>query len=96
MEKIIIAQWRIKKSETARILERLAELSQKTRSEPGNLSYAVYQSENDPSELILHECYVNAEAVEVHKNSEHYQRIVVNEIIPHLESREIISVKRLA
>lgn len=95
MEKELIVKWKIKESETARILELLPILTEKTKKEEGNLFYAIYQSEKDPNELILHERYVNADAVEAHKNSEHYQKIVVGEIIPYLEIREVTIVKRL-
>lgn len=96
MEKTILVKWKIKGSETPRILQRLPELTRKTRGEPGNLSYAIYQSETDPNELVLHECYVDADAMEAHKRSEHYQQIVVKEIIPHLEVREVIPVRKLS
>ncbi|MBD2593304.1 antibiotic biosynthesis monooxygenase [Nostoc sp. MBR 210] len=95
MEKIIIVKWRIKESETSRILKLLPELAEKTRSEEGNISYMIYQSENDPCELILCEHYTDTTAAESHRQSEHYKRIVAEEIIPYLESREVISVKKL-
>lgn len=95
MEKIVIVKWRIKESETSRILKLLPELAEKTKSEEGNISYTIYQSESDPCELILCEHYTNTAAAESHKRSEHYKRIVAEEIIPHLEAREVILVKKL-
>lgn len=95
MERELIVKWKIKESETVRILELLPTLAEKTKEEKGNLFYAIYQSENDPNELLLQERYADVEAVEAHKNSEHYQKIVVDEIIPHLEIREVTIVKRL-
>lgn len=95
MEKIVIVKWKIKESETSRILKLLPELAEKTRAEEGNISYTIYQSESDPCELILCEHYTDATAAETHKLSEHYQRIVAEAIIPHLEDREVIAVKQL-
>jgi len=95
MEKELIVKWKIRESETARILELLPTLAENSKKEKGNLFYAIYQSENDPNELILHERYSDIEAAEAHKNSEHYQKIVVGKIIPHLEIREATIVKRL-
>jgi autoinducer 2-degrading protein len=95
MERELIVKWKIRESETARILTLLPELAEKTKNEEGNLSYIIYQSENNPNELILHERYTDQDAVEAHKASEHYQRIVVNEVVPHLEIREVVIVKRL-
>ena len=95
MERELIVKWKIRESETSRILKMLPELAEKTKNEKGNISYAIYQSESNPNELILHEHYTDQNAVEEHKSSEHYQRIVLNEIIPHLEIREVVVVKRL-
>lgn len=92
---IVIVKWKLKHSEALRVLALLPELAESTRGEPGNVSYAIYQSKENPQELILHEEYVDAAAAEAHRQSEHYKRIVVNEIIPHLEVREVISVKKL-
>lgn len=92
---IIIVKWTIKESETSRVLALLPDLAEKTRAEPGNVSYSIYQSESSSRELILHEEYVDAAAADAHQRSEHYGRIVRNEIIPHLEGREVMVVKRL-
>lgn len=92
---IVIVKWKIKESETSRILALLPELAEKTRSEPGNVSYVIYQSDGSPRELILHEEYVDAAAADAHRQSEHYRRIVRDEIIPHLEVREVAVVKKL-
>ena len=95
MEKEIIAKWKIKESETNRILKLLPELAETTKKEKGNLFYTIYQSETDPNELILHERYADADAAETHKKSDHYQNLVVKEIIPHLDGREVTFVRKL-
>jgi len=96
MERTVIVKWRVKESDVDRILAMLPELAEKTRSEKGNISYTIYQSESDPRELILYEQYVDAEAADAHRQSEHYKRIVLGEIIPQLEVREVAVVKKLA
>src|SRR5262245_26384465 len=48
MSKTVIARWRIKASETSRLVAMLPKLAEKTRSEPGNLLYTVDQSASDP------------------------------------------------
>jgi len=95
MEKELIAKWKIRETETPGILKLLEELVEKTRNEPGNISYHIYQSTDNANELFLHERYVDSDAVEVHKNSEHYQQIVLGKIIPHLETREVTLLKKL-
>jgi quinol monooxygenase YgiN len=95
MEKELIVKWKIKETETAGVLKLLPALAEETKKEAGNIAYAIYQSENNPNELTLHERYVNEEALEAHKNSVHYQTIVAGKIIQHLEVREVIFVKQL-
>lgn len=95
MEIELNVKWVIRETETPRILSLLKELVDQTRNEKGNLSYNIYQSVNNANELILHECYVDSEAMEVHKNSEHYLEIVARQIIPHLETRELSVLKKL-
>lgn len=95
MEKELIVKWKIKETETAAILELLPALAEETRKEEGNIHYAIYQSEGNPNELLLHERYATTEAMETHKNSEHYQTIVAEKILPHLETREVYVLKRL-
>jgi quinol monooxygenase YgiN len=95
MEKDLFVRWKIRETETQRILDLLPQLVEKTRNEKGNLSYNIYQSDNDANVLILHERYANAEALEVHKSSAHYLETVATQIIPHLEVREVTSLKKL-
>ncbi len=93
MSKQLIVKWKIPEPEIPRILALLPELAAKTRSEEGNISYAIYQAENDPGLIILHEEYLSAEAIEAHRKSDHYQRIVAAGITPYLEIREVTEVK---
>lgn len=94
MKKELFVKWKIKSTETERILKLLPALAEQTKNEKGNLSYSIYQSTTDPNEFILHECYEDEEAADAHKNSRHYQEIVVAEIIPNLEIREVTIVKK--
>jgi autoinducer 2-degrading protein len=95
MEKELIVKWKIRETETPGVLDLLQELVDKTRNEPGNISYHIYQSADNVNEIILHERYVDSDAVELHKSSDHYQQIVLGQIIPHLEIRELTIVKKL-
>jgi autoinducer 2-degrading protein len=95
MEKELIVKWKIRETETQRVLGLLPQLVENTRNEKGNLLYSIYQSVDDANVLILHERYVDAEAVEVHKASVHYQEIVAGQIVPYLEVREVSGVKKL-
>ena len=45
-----------------------------TRKEPGNLRFDVLQCADDPSRFFLYEVYRSPEAVQAHKETEHYKR----------------------
>ena len=95
MKTTIFVKWILEASGAARVLALLPELAAKTRSEPGNLLYDVYQSEREPREILLHEQYVDADALAAHRQSEHYESLVVKGIMPHLEQRELMMMKKL-
>ena len=75
----------------------LPALAEQTKNEKGNIpiQFSIYQSGSDPNEFILHECYVDKHAEDSHKNSEHYLKIVVEGIIPHLEILEVTVVTKI-
>ena len=55
---------------TEQALRRMVE---QTRSEPGNLRYDLFVREGEVLAFELFELYVDAAAVEAHRNSAHYQ-----------------------
>jgi quinol monooxygenase YgiN len=73
----------------------LPALAEQTKNEKENISYSIYQSGSDPNEFILHECHADKHAEDSHKNSEHYLKIVVEGIIPHLEILEVTVVTKI-
>lgn len=86
----VYAQWQVKEGKLNAVLEIMKEAAQKSSEEAGNLFYKIHQSKTDENTLILFEGYENETAVEFHRNSEHYQSLVVKQIIPLLENREVI------
>lgn len=95
MEKELIVLWKIREEELANVMRLLPELVEKTKGEAGNLHYAIYQSADSRTEIILHERYKDEAALNAHKDSAHYQQIVVGQIIPTLETRRPIIVTKL-
>lgn len=95
MEKEVIVKWKIREGKINEVLKLLPELAQQTRKEEGNLFYTIYQSEENPNELVLHERYADGQALHAHKFSEHYLKIVRNQILPLLETREVMLVQKI-
>jgi quinol monooxygenase YgiN len=75
-------------AEVERILETMVEY---TRAEPGCERYEVLRSVEDPRRFLLFEVYKDELALEAHVNSAHFQRYVLGEAMPRLETRERIS-----
>jgi quinol monooxygenase YgiN len=90
------AKWRVKEGQLETVLSLLVELTAKSTSEEGNLFYEIHQSNSDTNTLILFEGYKDESALEEHRHSEYFQTLVVEEIIPLLEEREIVVATRLS
>jgi quinol monooxygenase YgiN len=85
----VIARWRVTPGKLAEVSALLDELITCSRAEPGCRSYRVFADEVDPNRLVLVEEYANAAAVDAHRATEHFQRLVLGRIVPLLESREV-------
>jgi quinol monooxygenase YgiN len=88
MAYVVSALWRAQEGEEGRIARIIEELTEPSRAEPGNLFYQAHRSPDDPRLFYLYEQYVDESGYQAHQGSEHFQRLVVGEAIPHLESRE--------
>ena len=66
-----------------------AELRFGSLAEPGCLGYEVFRHVDDPGALLLLERYRDSAALEAHRHSGHYRELVVDRILPLLESRHV-------
>lgn len=51
----------------------LRDVLEPTRAEPGCLRFDLFAGEDRPPTLHLHEVFVNAAAIDVHRRTQHYQ-----------------------
>ncbi len=86
----VFAKWQVKDGHIDTVLALLTQAVRESRKEEGNLFYQVHQSNTDANTLILFEGYADEAAVTAHRNSEHFQTVVVGQIVPLLENREVI------
>lgn len=89
------AKWQVKEGKLDAVLQLMKEAAEKSTQEEGNLFYKLHQSQEDQNTIVLYEGYVDAAAVETHRNSEHFKSIVLEQIVPLLENREVILMNRL-
>jgi quinol monooxygenase YgiN len=89
MAYVVSAKWRAKPGKEGRLAELCEEMTEPSRSEPGNLFYQAHRAPEDPQLFYLYEQYVDEAGYEAHMDSEHFTRLVKGEAIPELlEARE--------
>jgi quinol monooxygenase YgiN len=88
-EIIVLARWKASERTLAEILQHIPELKKQTLGEPGCRGYQVFRQLEDPTDLLLIERYANQAAQDAHRNSKHYQELVLGRIIPLLEGRSV-------
>ena len=87
---ITFAKWQVKKDSIPAVLRLLPELIQKSIAEEGNAQYKIYRSNSEANLFILFEVYRDEQSLEAHRNSSHFREIIVEQIVPLLENREVI------
>jgi len=86
----VFATWKIKEGQIENVLNLLKTVHDESIQEKGNLFYTIHQSNSDLNTLLLFEGYISEEAVTAHRNSSYFQDIVLGQIVPLLENREIV------
>ena len=85
----VIARWQPAEGALGEVLAILAELRPLSLAEAGCLGYEVYRSVDAAHSLLLVERYADQAAIELHRQSEHYQALVVQRALPLLASRQV-------
>jgi quinol monooxygenase YgiN len=86
---VTIARWQTRSDKLGDVLRLIAELRLRSLGEPGCLGYEVFEHLDDHSALLLIERYRDSEALQSHRLSAHYRELVVDRILPLLESRHV-------
>lgn len=85
----VIAHYRAKPENAEEVARNLVELAGESRKEAGNLSYVVTRSLEDSDHFVIVESYGSPAGFEAHRNSEHFQRIGLERIVPSLADRSV-------
>ncbi|MFF3890431.1 putative quinol monooxygenase [Streptomyces sp. NPDC001914] len=86
-EIVVVARWTPADGSRERIESSLPELVRESSAEPGCLGYGVLWPEN--GDIVLVERYVDRNALQAHRDSEHFRRIVQERIVAMLASRDV-------
>ena len=87
MEFVVIAQYRARAGEEARVGTALGEMVEPSRAEPGNLDYQVFRDPKDPSLFVLFERYADEGAFDAHRATPHFATWLAGQVLPALDNR---------
>src|SRR4051812_20365732 len=85
----VIARYTVQPGNEDAVVALLRELAEASRAEPGNLSFVAHRSLDDPREIVLLERYASRDAFAAHRESRHFQELVLGRIVPLLDSRVV-------
>ena len=87
---VAIATYTAKPDAADRVAQLLPTLAAESRQEPGNISYSIARDLERPNVFTIVEVYDDADAFTAHRESAHFASIGRMQIIPMLESREVV------
>jgi quinol monooxygenase YgiN len=78
----LLARFRAKPGQEARLLQELKRLPGPTRAETGCITYELHQSQTDPALFVFYENWASQAALDAHSNSPHLE--VLLKLVPEL------------
>jgi quinol monooxygenase YgiN len=85
----VIARHTMRPGTEDEVLALLPKLIAAARAEPGNVSFVAYRQLDDPRTYVLLERYASREAFAAHRETPHFKELVLDQIVPRLDSRVI-------
>jgi quinol monooxygenase YgiN len=85
----VIARYTISAGQEDEVLALLATLIEAVREEPGNLAFTAYRQVGDDRQVVLLERYASREALAAHRETAHFNDVVLGQIVPRLDSRVV-------
>lgn len=85
----VIARYTISAGKQDEVLALLPQVAEASRAEPGNVSFVAYRELGDDRGIVLLERYTSREAFAAHRETAHFNDLVLGKIVPLLESRVV-------
>ncbi|SDH23794.1 MULTISPECIES: putative quinol monooxygenase [unclassified Duganella] len=85
----VVARWQPVDGKLGEVLAIVAEMRPKSLAEAGCLGYEAYRGVDQPHSVLLLEHYRDEAALEAHRQSEHYQSLVIGRALPLLADRQV-------
>ncbi|MGC4935267.1 putative quinol monooxygenase [Gordonia sp. DT30] len=86
---LVLAHYHPADGQHTRVLDLLEQLAAASRDEPGNRGYDYFVSPDGAEEILIVERYGSAADFVAHRESEHFQRLGAQQIIPLLARRHV-------
>jgi quinol monooxygenase YgiN len=89
MSYVVIATWVAREGQEEYCANVLRENAPATAAEPGCREFTVYREKGHPRTFVLYEVYDDEAAFQAHRESEHFKRYVVDDVVANdrLEQR---------
>ena len=84
---VLAVNWTAKPGNEQKVREILQALGELSRQEPGVITYTTHEDPENPGEFFIYEKYHDADGLEAHQQTAHFQEMVLQQAIPLLESR---------
>lgn len=84
-----MARYKAKPGKGDAVADALRSVVPASRAEPGCLLYTANRSADDPDEFLLYERYEEERDLEAHRQTAHFRDIVLGQVVPLLETREV-------
>ena len=88
----LMVKWQIQPGQEEVVSQALGQLVARSRTEPGCLYYQPHVSAAQPDLVYIYEVYASSAAATAHRDTEHFQQLVLQTIVPLLSSREVVAV----
>lgn len=95
MPYVMTAQWTAKPGEEERVEQLLRQVAAASAREPGCLLFWIHRLPAQPGRFFLYEQYVSEAAFQEHAASEHVRRLILEDAVTRLQTRERMPVELL-
>ncbi|MET7297789.1 antibiotic biosynthesis monooxygenase family protein [Embleya sp. NPDC005575] len=90
MSYVVVARYRTNPDTQEQVLALLDEMTRRSLAEPGCRGYRVHQGVEDARTIVLYEEYDAEADFTAHCASAHFRDIVLAQVVPLLESRDVV------
>jgi quinol monooxygenase YgiN len=82
-----VVRFKFSSEDRTEIAATLALLATESRREPGCMVYVPHQVQDDPDTVLIYEQYRDPQALEAHRQSEHFRKYAVAGIFQKMKER---------